>query len=496
MGSRAVVGIDVGSSATKVVLCRLDGSILATGSLRAEVRSPQPGFAEVDPDQWWQNVCLLLPKLLAEAGVSPRDVEGIGVSGSVPTLIAVDPNFDPLYPSIQQNDARATVEIEELGAEIPDAFAATGSAITAQSVGPKWRWLGRHRPDVVARATGILGSYGFIVAKLTDVAVSDENWALESGFARLGGGWDASLFAPSGVRADLLPTIMSSLDLAGGVSADAAAATGLREGTPVTAGCADHVVSAYAAGLLAPGDTLLKIGGAGDVLTVSETLITDERLFIDHHPTGGRWMPNGCMASSGSVLQWFSKELAGGAALPELDTAATAVGAGSGGVLALPYFLGEKTPIHDPLARGAFVGLHLGHTRAHLYRAALEGVAFGFAHHLDVMAEIGLDCSRIFVTNGGSRSRLWKQTIADTLGRPVSSLASHPGSSWGAALLAIGAIGVDDPDTLVEKNAVIDEEYVPDDRAHDVLVRQYRRFRDLQVALDAISHSISNEGFL
>ncbi len=220
-------------------------------------------------------------------------------------------------------------------------------------------------------------------------------------------------------------------------------------GTPVVAGSADHVASAFAAGLVRDGDLLVKLGSAGDILLSSDELLVDERLYLDFHLVPGKYLPNGCMASSGTFIRWFQRELANGLPLEQLDAEALDAGPGAGGIVALPYLLGEKTPINDPSARGAFVGLHLGHERGHLFRAVLEATAFGFRHHLDVFAELGRAPRRVRVTNGGARSRLWKQVVADVLQLRLDTVVGGTGSELGAAYAAgVGAGLIDSWDGI------------------------------------------------
>jgi xylulokinase len=229
------------------------------------------------------------------------------------------------------------------------------------------------------------------------------------------------------------------------------------------------------------GDLLVKLGGAGDILLTTEEPLVDWRLFLDFHLAPGLYLPNGCMAASGSFIRWFQAEVAGGAPLAELDAEAAAIGPGAGGVIALPYMLGEKTPLQDPDARGAFVGLTLSTRRGHLFRAVLEGISFGFRHHLDVFAELGHVPQRVRVANGGARSALWKQVTADILGLPLETLRSHPGSALGAAFVAGMGVGAfrtwDEIDRFVEVGDVVEP------RDHDRYEQAYRTFRALYPAL-------------
>jgi xylulokinase len=282
----------------------------------------------------------------------------------------------------------------------------------------------------------------------------------------------------------------------GAVSATAAAETGLRAGTPVVAGCADHVASAFVAGVVGEGDLLIKFGGAGDVLLATDRPRPDPRLFLDHHIVPGLWLTNGCMAASGSVLKWIARELApaesaaaaqvGESVYARLDRLATGIAPGAEGIVMLPYFLGEKTPIHDPAARGTIVGLGLHHRLAHVWRAALEAVVFGFRHHVEVFRDIGLPVTRVVASDGGSASPLWMQIAADALGMPVQLVAGHPGSSLGAAFVAgMGVGALPDwsaigrfvrPGRVVHPTAVYKPAY---DRAYGIYIELYERLRSL-----------------
>ena len=267
-------------------------------------------------------------------------------------------------------------------------------------------------------------------------------------------------------------------------------ATGLQPGTPVVAGLADHVGSAWAAGVQAPGDVLIKLGGACDILLASREPRPDPRLFLDYHPVKGLYMPNGCMACSGSLLNWFASQFGGAAQdrpgasnYQKLDDWAASIPAGSDGVRTLPFFLGEKTPIHDPLARGTFTGLGLHHGPGHLWRSLLEGVAFGIRHHLEVFAEIGMPAARVMASDGGSASAVWLQIIADVLDRPVQRLSGHPGSCLGAAWMAALGCGLSTNWQGAQAFVSLDTPVEPDPRNRSVYDLAYGDYRELYSAL-------------
>jgi xylulokinase len=433
------LGIDLGTTATKAVVIDSDGLVVAEAERPSELVSLHPGWAEEDTSRWWSNVCELCREL------PTTQVRAIGVSGMVPAVIPVDSNLRPLRLAILQNDARAGRQIVELAEQIDeeDLLERTGSPLTQQSVAPTARWLALHEPDVWERTTTILGSYDYLAAMLTGTVGVEQNWALESGLFDLRTGeWAPDLCAAAGLDVATMPTVRAATEVVGTVNGRSAEQTTLLEGTPVVAGSADHVAAALAAGVVASGQALVKLGGAGDVLLATELPVIDRRLYLDYHLVPGRWLPNGCMAASGSFLKWFARELAGGAPLTELDREAEAVPPGARGIVALPYMLGEKTPIHDPLARGVFVGLHLGHTRADLYRAAIESIAYGFRHHFDVFEELGCEIGSVRVGDGGARSRLFTSVISDVLGRPLELLSSRSSSAIGVAMTAAVGTGL------------------------------------------------------
>lgn len=442
MRSDAVVGLDIGTTSTVAVVMRPGGEVLASASRPARLFSPEPGFAEADPAEWWDNARATLREAVAAAGVAPA---GICVTGMLPAVVLLDEAARPLRRSLQQSDARCVRELAELSAEIDEAafLAATGQGVTQQLVAPKLRWIARHEPDVFARVRHVLGSYDYINARLTGRLTVERNWALEAGFVSLAThALDSKLTALSGLPASAFPPLVAAHERIGAVSAEAAAVTELPEGAAVFGGAADHIASALAAGLAESGDVLLKFGGAGDVIAISDHAEPDRRLFLDYHLVPGLYAPNGCMAASGSLLRWLAALIGGG--LAELDAEAAAVPPGAEGVRILPYFLGEKTPVHDALARGTITGLSFSHGRGHIWRAALEAVACGFRHHLDVLADQGRAARRLFASDGGSRSDVWMQIVADICGQPVSTLADAYGSSVGAAWVAAVGLGLAD----------------------------------------------------
>jgi xylulokinase len=448
-----VLGLDIGTTSTTGILIDVSGRAIGPVSRPATLRSPDHGWAEEDPQEWWTNVREIAAELVALSGGDARAIAAIGVTGMLPAVVLLDKDGRVLRPSIQQSDGRCGQEVEELRGEWDEAefIARAGNGINQQLVTAKLRWIARHEPDVFRRIATVFGSYDFINWKLTGMRAIECNWALEAGFVDVRkDALDEELIALTRLPREAIPPRIPSHAILSEVTGVAAAETGLAEGTPVIGGAADMIASAFGAGINRAGDVLLKFGGAVDILTATDLVRPDPRLFLDYHLIPGLVMPNGCMATGGSGLNWFAETFAGRErALAEaegisvhryLDRLAGSRPAGAEGLTILPYFLGEKTPIHDAGARGVIDGLTLSHDVGHLWRAMLEAYAYAIRHHIDVFNAIGHRTERFVVSDGGAQSRIWMQIVADVLQNPLQTLTGHPGSCLGVAWTA--AIGV------------------------------------------------------
>ena len=493
------IGIDIGTTSTIGILIDTEGSTLALAERPAELFSERPGWAEADPEQWWGNACAVVGDLLARSSKKGEEIAAVGVTGMLPAVVLLDAHGRLLRRSIQQSDGRTGREVEALASEIdPAVFVQrTGNGINQQLVAAKLRWLERHEPEVFGHTATVFGSYDYINWRLTDVRALEHNWALELGFLDLASGEiDPELVGLGHIEQRLLPPVKRSHEIIGQVTPEAAAATGLTVGTPVVAGCADHVGSAFVAGIRQDGDVLIKFGGAGDILLAAGRPQPDPRLFLDYHIVPGLFMPNGCMASSGAMLDWIATTFAGAeleaaAAAGEkpyqrLDRLAAELPPGADGLILLPYFLGEKTPIHDPYARGTLVGLGLHHTLGHVWRAALEAVVFGFRHHVEVFEELGYAVRRVVASDGGASSRVWMQITADALGRPIELLQGHPGSCLGAAYVAAIGVGALDGWNAITRFVRAAALVEPDLTTAGAYRHAYGLFRDIYSRLQSL----------
>jgi len=484
-----LVGVDVGSSGVKTILLDAERGIIAKHVEEVNQFSDYPGWSEADTTQWWDGFKKGLNQLINQTNISTAQIAGIAFSGMVPALVCLDVNGLPTRRAILQNDARAVDQIETLRNKLNhvEILSLTGSVISQQWIAPTLEWLSDNEKNFPHIKT-ILGSYDWMAVRLGAELHVEQNWAIESGLFKLSGEIFQEVISAVKIKWPEIPPVKKSGEYVGEVSEKAAAETGLKAGTAIYVGGADHVLSAYGAGLAEEGDALVKLGGAGDILAVSKNPLIDRRLYIDAHPAPNKWLPNGCMATSGSILRWEQK-IFGETSLEELDSLANNETPGT--LLTLPYFLGEKTPLHDPNLRGSIVGLHLGTSRGEIHRSVLESIAYGFRHHFEVFNSLGLKIKSPRITNGGSKSRLWRQILADVLNIELQSIIDHPGAAYGAAVCAGIGSGIIANWEYVQKSLRIAETIKPNKKNIELYDERYLQFLNLTSDLTDLSHNLS-----
>jgi xylulokinase len=491
-----VIGLDIGTTSTIGIMIEVSGRIMGVVTRPVTLHSAHPGWAEEDPEQWWTNACDIFQELLATTAIKPKDISAIGVTGMLPAVVLLDSGGHVLRRSIQQSDGRCGSQVEAIRSEYDeDLFVSrTGNGINQQLVGTKLRWIEENEPHVFSKIATVFGSYDYINWRLTGVRAIEQNWALEAGFIDLvtdNIAPDLRALAPAPLHA--VPPKSASHEVLGKITLEAAGQTGLAFGTPVIGGAADHIASALGAGVVEHGDVLLKFGGSVDVLTATTKVLPDPRMFLDYHLVPGLYVPNGCMSTGGSGLNWFVQTFAGGeveAARAKgqsihqyLDGLALRCPAGSDGLTILPYFLGEKTPIHDLAARGVFDGLTFSHGLGHLWRAMLEAYAYAIVHHVEVLKAMGHEPQHFTVSDGGSNSAVWMQIVADVLGEPLQPLKGHPGSCLGAAWTAAVGLELTSDWSGVQQFVQRLPKVIPNSDTQQFYRQGYLRFRDLYTRL-------------
>jgi xylulokinase len=484
------LGVDIGTASSKGVLLAADGTLLAQASRPHPVSSPHPGWFEHDAvGVWWADFRAVVADLLPSA---TEPIDAIAVSGIGPCLLPADAAGNPLRPAILYGvDTRATAEIAELTERLGGGIvlARCGSPLTSQAVGPKFAWLARHEPRVATRRWFMASSY--LTHRLTGEYVLDHHSASQSVplYSTRTNNWvdDWCAQIAPGVE---FPRLAWPTETIGHVTSEAATETGLRAGTPVLAGTIDAWSEAAGVGVLNPGDSMLMYGTTMFLVHVTETA----------HAFANLWGPTGLlpgshclaagMATSGAVTAWLSDLT--GAGYAELTKEAAALPAGADGLLMLPYFAGERTPLFDPDARGVLVGMTLHHTRGHLYRAALEATAFGVRHNLETIALSGEEPKRYVAVGGGTTGGLWTQIVSDVIGRPQQIPRHTIGAAYGNAFLAAAAVGNAALGDIGRWNPV-DHVVEPDPERHRTYTRLYEHYRDLYPATAGIVHSLVAE---
>ena len=492
---RLLLGIDIGTSSSVGALVGLDGEVMATHRVAHGFDMPRPGWAEQDADGvWWSDFCQISRALIAKAGIRPERIAAVSASAIAPTMLPLDENDRPLRPAILYGiDTRAGQEIADLTDELGEdaIFQRTGHALSAQSVGPKVLWYRRHQPDLFCQTRRILTAASYLTLRLTERAVVDNYVApYFTPFFDVGQlAWHAD-WVERVCPVDWLPETMWSGEPAGVVTARAAEETGIPQGTPVAAGTADALAEAIAAGVTAPGDMMVMYGTTLFLIQITARHQPQRDLWASVGAMPGEAVLAAGMSTAGALLRWFRDELArdetlraeagGPNAFASLSDAAAQIPAGSGGLITLPYFSGERTPINDLDARGAFFGLTLSHTRAHLYRSLLESIGYGLRHNIDAMREADAMPQRLVAIGGGVQDPLWLQICSDITGLPQDLPKRSIGAAYGDAYLAGMAAGIfDDWRVLRESWARIDSRITPKDEAKAVYDAGYAIYRDL-----------------
>jgi len=484
------LGVDIGTFETKGVIVDQSGRIVAAASRPHQMLVPRPGWAEHRPQEdWWEDFTFVARKMLAESKIAPSSIAAIGTSAIGPCMLPVDADGAPLMNAVLYGiDTRAAAEIEELTQRIgaDKLIAQCGNALTSQSVGPKILWLKRHRPDIFARTHKILNSTSYLVHRLTGRFVIDHYSAAGTSPLYL-----PDLLAYSDALAndiiplDRLPEAGWTTDIAGTVTPRAAEESGIAAGTPVIVGTIDAAAEALSVGVARPGDMMLMYGSTIFIIEITPRRVTDSRLWYAPWLFRSQHASMSGLATSGTLTHWFhrqfARELDPETAIATLTQEAEKSPAGANGLVMLPYFSGERTPIHDPQAKGMIFGLNLTHERGDLFRALLEGIACDTNHIFETYAEVGQEPAAIYAVGGGTKNRVWAQATSDISGRTQIVREKTLGASYGDAFLAAMAIGDAKAGDIETWNPVATT-FTPNAALRERYSNLYRVFRDLYPA--------------
>ncbi len=490
-----LLGIDVGTGGTRAVLLDEAGRVLGAATAEhAPMSSPELGWAEQDPRDWWRAARGAIAECLMKANATAKEIAAIGLSGQMHGLVLLDAAGEVVRPALIWCDQRTQEEcraiIERVGANRLIELAAN-PALTGFTL-PKVWWVRAHEPELWSRVRSIMLPKDYVRFKLTGARATDV--ADASGtllFDVVNRRWSAEMLRESDLRPEILPDVFESPEVTGRVSNDGAGASGLREGTPVVAGAGDQSAGAVGMGIVEPGNVSATIGTSGVVFAATSSPVVEPkgRIHTFCHAIPGRWHVMGVTQGAGLSLRWFRDQFGGGAPYHALMKEAAEAPAGADGLLWAPYLMGERTPHLDPNARGALVGLTAQHTRAHVIRAILEGVAFSLRDTFTIFRELGVPVKSIRLGGGGARSSLWQQIQADVYGMAVDLVAAEEGAAYGAALLAGVGAGVWRSVKAACETAVhVAKQVEPIGENVELMNRRYEEHRKLYPALRGVGH--------
>jgi len=441
-----ILGIDTSTTATKALLSNEKGDVIAVASQEYSFETPLPLWSEQSPTLWWNATVDSIRQLLAETGINPDEIVGIGLTGQMHGLVLLDAQAEVLRPAILWNDQRTAAQCdsirERLGKE--QLVQQTGNDALTGFTAPKILWVQDNETDLYDKVRHILLPKDYLRYRLTGEFATDKAGAAGTLLLDINSrNWSDMIVDKFNINEEYLPTTHEGPEITGYISPKAAEATGLSAGTPVVAGGGDQSAQAVGVGAIQEGVAALTLGTSGVVfVSMDQPFVEPEgRLHAFCHAVPGRWHLMGVMLSAAGSLRWYRDTLAPETDYDTLLEPAAHISAGSDGLLFLPYLTGERTPHPDPLARGAFVGLTVRHTQAHMTRAVLEGVAFGLRDSFELVKDVGVtQLKEVRISGGGSRSQLWKQMIADVLNSELVTVNTTEGAAYGAALLAgVGA---------------------------------------------------------
>ena len=491
MAADLFLGLDIGTSSVKSILMSTDGSVAAVASAPLSLDTPQPGWAEQDPEAWWDAARAAIRDVLAQRAGSR--VTAIGISGQMHSSVFLDKRGAVIRPALLWCDGRTTAECREIerraGGEPRLREWVCNAALEGFTL-PKVLWLRNHEPEAFAQLATVLLAKDFVRLRLTGVVRSEPSDA--SGtlmFDPVHMRWSREMLAAVELPASLLPEVGGSGEVLGHVTPAAAALTGLPAGTPVVGGGADNACGAAGVGVITPGEAASSWGTSGTVLAPTAQPRVDPKLRAHTfcHVAPDVWYVMGVVLSAGGAFAWYrdqcARELADAVRDAQLVEEAATVPPGADGVTFLPYLQGERTPHRDASLRAAFTGLSLAHSRAHMTRAVLEGVCFALRDSLEILKELGLAPAVLLLTGGGAKNAFIRQLQADVFGLPVTTVNREEGGAYGAALLAaVGAGAFPDLKTAAQRTLARQPPTPPNPEMNRTYESIYDRFRKQLVA--------------
>lgn len=504
MPSGYLLGIDIGTRSSKGAIVDQNGNIVATEKAEHGISNPHHGWFEHDAESvWWNDFVKICQALFRKSKIKPESIEAVGCSALTANFLPMDKENRPLRPAILYGiDIRASSEIAEIKKIVGEERIRkiSGNRLTAQSVGPKILWLKKNEPEIYGKTKKTVPATSYLVYKLTGEYTIDHYAAstYEPLFNLSGRKWDREVCKEIGISPYLLPDIRSSTDIAGHITASASKVTGLTQGTPVIVGGPDSLMGMVSAGTTQIGQTVLIYGSTMIILHVAARPISDSSLILRPFLVPDRYIVIGAMATSGILIDWFLREVIQSEMKDEsqyrmLSKDAGRIPPGSDGLVILPYFSGERTPVWDQKARGLIFGLTLSHTGSHIYRGILEGISYALLHHLECMKNSGYSVRQVAAIGGGTRNTLWTQILSDVTGLDQKCVSQLADAQVGAAYLAGYGAGVfNDFEPLRSEWVKVEGAVKPDNKKWDLYQKYYRIYRELYERTKSQMHRLAS----
>ena len=490
MSGTYFLGIDTSTTSSKALLIDEEGEVVAVAASPHTLQTPKPLWSEQDPHQWWEAVSASIRSVLKKAAIEGDRVAAIGLTGQMHGLVLLDDAGNVLRPAILWNDQRTQAQCDEIHQRVGKNkfIQITGNVALTGFTAPKILWVQENEPDVYAKVRHILLPKDYIRYKLTDeFALDKADGAGTVLFDLKLRNWSVEILGKLGIDPNWMPPTFEGPDFTGRVTPAAAAATGLKPGTPVAAGGGDQAAGAVGVGAVNVGVVALTVGTSGVVFAPTDSPLIEPqgRLHAFCHAVPGMWHFMGVMLSAAGSLQWYHDTLAPAMTFDDLLKEADFIPPGSEGLQFLPYLSGERTPYPDPLARGAFIGLTLRHGRGHMTRSVLEGVSFGLKDSFTLIQNAGLgEIKQVRASGGGMKSLLWRQILASVLEAEIVTVNTTEGGAFGAALLAgVGAGAWPDVPSACKEAIKITGSIQPDPAQTEVYCKSYQLYQELYPAL-------------
>lgn len=494
------LGIDVGTGGSRAVIIDGNGRITASETVEHEpFASPEIGWAEQSPEDWWRASSAAIRACLKNENIEAEEISAVGFSGQMHGATLLDENDNVLRPALIWCDQRTEKQCQEITEKIGAQKLielVSNPAITGFTL-PKLLWVRDNEPEIWAKVRTVLLPKDYVRFRLSGDKASDV--ADSSGtllFDVRNRKWSDEMLEVFELERGLFPKVYESIEITGTVSEKGAAETGLKAGTPLVAGAGDNAAGAIGMGIVEKGTASATIGTSGVVFVVTENPVLDAkgRIHTLCHAIPNRWHNTGVTQGAGLSLKWFRENFGENSSYDDLANGAEKIASGSDGAIWLPYLMGERTPHLDAHARAAFLGLTASHTKAHLVRAVMEGVAMSLRDSFEIFREMSVPIQMIRLGGGGAKSALWRQIQADVYGQSVETIEAEEGAAFGAAILAGVGIGAwSSVDEACRKTIKTARKIEPDENSSAILNRNYEAYKLLYSALRPAMKIITGE---